>query len=108
MLAHPDVPGWLAYPAWPVGGLGMGLAMTSTSVLLLRATTDAARGADSAALQLADATGNSLATAFGGVLVGAAAAGALAFTTGFVVLGVALAGLALFGALVAGRAGSVG
>ena len=76
--------GWLAYPAWLAAGLGAGLTMSSVSVLLLKFTTDADRGADSAALQLSDATANALTTGLAGVLVAAAARGALGFTTAFV------------------------
>jgi MFS family permease len=100
-------PGWLVYLAWTIGGLGMGLAMSSTSVLLLRNTTDANRGSDSAALQLSDATGSALTTGLGGVLVSAAAAGSIAFGSAFWVLDATMAVIALLGFLVAGRAGAV-
>ncbi|MDQ6851488.1 MAG: MFS transporter [Actinomycetota bacterium] len=101
---QPAAPGWLVYPAWSVAGVGMGLAMTSTSVLLLRYTTDADRGGDSAALQLSDATGAALTTGFGGVLVGAAAGATLGFTAAFWILTVTMAVIALGGLLAAGRA----
>ena len=84
----------------------MGLAMSSTSVLLLRYTSDANRGGDSAALQLSDATGGALTTGYGGVLVGAAAAGSIGFTGAFWSLTVVMAVIAAFGCLVAGRAGA--
>ncbi len=101
---QPTAPGWLIYPAWAMAGIGMGLAMTSTSVLLLRWTNDAQRGGDSAALQLSDATGAALTTAFGGVLVGAAASGALGFTSAFWLLSATMAVIALLGTIAAGRA----
>jgi predicted MFS family arabinose efflux permease len=103
---QPSAPGWLVYLAWTIGGLGMGFAMSSTSVLLLRYTTDATRGADSAALQLSDATGAALTTGLGGVLVGAAATGAIGFTAAFWALTLTMATIAVFGGSVAGRAGS--
>ncbi len=103
---QPAAPGWLVYPAWTIGGLGMGLAMSSTSVLLLRYTSDAERGSDSAALQLSDATGSALTTGFGGVLVGAAAGGVIGFTAAFWALALVMTAIALLGLAVAGRAGT--
>jgi MFS family permease len=102
--ATPSLPGWLAYPAWVLAGLGAGLTMSSVSVLLLKYTTDADRGADSAALQLSDATASALTTGLAGVLVAAAARGAIGDTTAFVTLDVAMGGVALAGVIFAGRA----
>jgi MFS family permease len=101
--AHPWAPGWLIYPAWAVGGLGAGMAMTTANVLLRRYTNDADRGADSAALQLSDATSSALTTGVAGLLVAAAVRGALSYTTAFVSLGLAMAAVAFVGVLVAGR-----
>jgi MFS family permease len=97
-------PGWLIYPAWALAGLGAGLTMSSTSVLLLRHTTDAERGADSASLQLADATSSAITTGGAGVLVAVAAAASISYNTAFGVVGAVLAGVALLGAVVTGRA----
>jgi MFS family permease len=104
LAAVPALPGWIAYPAWLVAGLGAGLTMSSVGVLVLNFTTDADRGADSAALQLSDATVSALTTGAGGVLVAAAARQAITFTTAVVGLDIALAVLALLGAVSAGRA----
>jgi len=104
LAAVPSLPGWLAYPSWLLAGLGAGLTMSSVSVLLLKYTTDADRGADSAALQLSDATASALTTGLAGVLVAAAARGAISYTAAFVGLDVALCGLALLGALAGARA----
>jgi hypothetical protein len=71
---------------------------------VLKYTTDADRGADSAALQLSDATASALTTGIAGVLVAAAARGSIGATTGFVVLDAAMCALALVGVCVAGRA----
>ncbi len=102
--AVPALPGGLAYPAWLCAGLGAGLTMSSLSVLLLNYTNDADRGADSAALQLSDATASAITTGLAGVLVAAAARGAITDTAAFVGLDLAMCALALVGALVAGRA----
>ena len=97
-------PAWLAFPAWLLAGFGCGLAMPTSSVLLLKHTTDADRGADSAALQLADTTTAALTTGVAGVLVAAAARGALGYGVGFVAQAAAMAALAVFGAVLSGRA----
>jgi MFS family permease len=105
VTAVPAAPSWLAYPAWAIGGVGAGLAMTTSSVLMLKRTTDANRGRDSAALQLSDTTSAALTTGIAGVLVAAAARGTISYTTGFLVLdGVLLAVAALgFAAIVRAR-----
>lgn len=94
---------WLIFPIWAVAGVGAGLTMSSFGILLLRFTTNADRGADSASLQLADTTGSAFTTGFGGVLVAAAARGSLQYATAFTVLDVAMAAVALIGLLSAGR-----
>jgi len=104
LTAQPGAPGWLAYPAWGIAGLGAGLVMPSLGVLLLRYTTDAQRGADSAALQLADATCSALTTGVGGVLVAAAARGVLGYTGAFTILDLTMVALAAIGAAAASRA----
>jgi MFS family permease len=104
VVAFPAVPGWLVYGTWAVAGIGAGLGISSVGVLLLNYTTDADRGADSAALQVADVVMASLTTGLAGVLVAAAAVGALGYTSAFVVLDLSMAALALLGVAVARRA----
>lgn len=100
----PAVPGALMFAAWAIGGLGAGLAMPGIGLLLLRYTTDADRGSDSAALQLADATTSALTTGVAGALIAAAAAGALNRTFSFAAIAAVMAVVALAGALLSGRA----
>lgn len=104
VVAQPQVPGWLIFPAWAVAGLGAGLTMSSLGVLLLRYTNDADRGTDSAALQLSDAVTSAVTTGIAGVLVAAAARGVFGYTTAFTVLDLAMVAVAVLGAAVAGRA----
>jgi MFS family permease len=103
LAAHPSAPGWLIYPAWAVGGFGAGMAVARISVVLLRYTTDADRGADSAALQLSDATASAMTTGVAGVLVAAAVRGAFSYTTAFMSLALAMAAIAFAGLLLSGR-----
>ena len=107
ITALPSSPAWLAFPAWLFAGLGAGLSMPTTSVLMLNNTTDANRGADSAALQICDTTMSSLTTGFAGVLVAAAASGSIGYTGAFVTLALVMIGVALVGVAVAGRARTV-
>lgn len=95
--------GWLSYPSWALAGLGAGLTMSTLSVLLLRYTTDADRGTDSAALQLCDVTSSAVTTGIGGALVAAAAAGTIGYGQAFVWLDLSMAALAAFGVAAAGR-----
>ncbi|MGY1812036.1 MFS transporter [Blastococcus sp. SYSU D00820] len=104
LVAVPGVGGWVTYLTWPVAGLGMGLGMPSIGVLLLDQSPEERRGADSAAVQIADVTGSALCVGLVGVLVAAASAGAVPFAAAVLVAGGFLVLPALAGALVAGRA----
>lgn len=104
VAALPGPTGWVAFVAWAAGGLGAGLTMSSVGVLLLNFTTDATRGADSAALQLADSTSSALTTGVAGMLIAAAARHAIGFAGAFVGLDLAMCAVALVGFAVAGRA----
>jgi hypothetical protein len=77
--------------------------MSTVSVLLLKYTNDADRGADSASLQLADATSSAVTTGVAGVLIAAAAREAIGYTTAFTVFALAMAAVAVLGTLAAGR-----
>jgi MFS family permease len=102
LVAIRAAPGWAAYLAWPVAGLGAGFALTSTSVTMLEATTDERRGSDSAALQLADSSCSALCTALSGALVAAAATGRISYA---VALGTGFGLFAALGALAVTRRG---
>ncbi len=98
------VPGgaWLAYPIWLVAGAGMGLALSSISVLLLDLSPVGDRGRDSSAMQLSEAVTNSLTIGIGGALVAASVAGVLSFRSAVTVHDLLLAVLGLvvaFGAV---------
>jgi sugar phosphate permease len=77
--------GWLTAPAWIIGGVGMGFAYGSLSVLLLALSPQEEQGTNSSALQIADTLGSSLAIGIAGALV-------TAFGTGHLALGLAVAG----------------
>ncbi|MCW2539148.1 MAG: transporter [Frankiales bacterium] len=96
--------GVLSFFVWPLAGLGAGLALTTVSVTLLDFTTDADRGSDSAALQLADSTASALSTAFAGALVAIAASGTLSYP---VALAVVFTTMAAIAGLAIPRAGQI-
>jgi MFS family permease len=63
-----SVPAWTVAAAWGVGGVGMGLAISSCSVLLLKLSPPEETGHNSASLQVSDALGNVLLVAACGVV----------------------------------------
>ncbi|WP_395295992.1 MFS transporter [Kitasatospora hibisci] len=113
LVLVPAVPAWVAAVAWGVGGIGMGLAVASISVLMLRLSAPEDAGANSASLQMSDALGNVLLVGLAGVLFAALGGGSLAAAqegTGgagssgaFAAIFLTMTGVALLGALVSGR-----
>ncbi|MGB9376241.1 MAG: MFS transporter [Mycobacteriales bacterium] len=104
IVALPGVSGWLAAPVWIVGGLGMGLAMPTISVLTMKFAEPGEQGFASSALQISDVL-------FGGVCIGAAGVLMVAVTrngaslsSAIVLVNLLLAVVAVAGALAAGRA----
>jgi tellurite resistance protein TehA-like permease len=86
----------------------MGLGMPSLSILLLAQSPEHRRGADSAALQIADVTGSALCVGGVGILIAAATAGQLSLPAAVLCAVVFLAALAALGALTASRARPLG
>jgi MFS family permease len=70
----PAVPVAVAVAGWAVGGFGIGVAYSPTSVIVLGEASSGQEGAASASLQLADTLGVALGAGLGGVLVAAGAA----------------------------------
>ncbi|MFC5678064.1 MFS transporter [Aeromicrobium endophyticum] len=64
----PWVPVYVVAVAWGIGGLGMGIAVSTLGVLMLDHSTPAEQGANSAAMQTSDAVLESLVLAFGSVV----------------------------------------
>jgi MFS family permease len=65
------LPPYVAAAGWAVGGLGMGLAMSSTSVVVLGLSSVQEQGFNSAALQLSDALGSIVMVGLGGAIFAA-------------------------------------
>jgi MFS family permease len=104
VIAQPWSPAWLIYPIWVAGGCGMGLGMSSVSVLLLSFSPPAERGVNSSALQLSDATASALCIGLGGALVAAGARGLLPLNRAAGALDLLMCALAIVGVVLAGRA----
>ncbi|WP_018549684.1 MFS transporter [Streptomyces sp. LaPpAH-108] len=107
------VPVWVVAVAWGFGCFGMGLVISSTSVLLLQLSAPEEAGANSAALQISDALSNVVLLAVAGAAFaalggGSTAASAAAHATvshpaAFAVVFLPMAGVAVVGAWVTTR-----
>lgn len=102
-LCLPGAPGWPVYLLWIVGGLGMGVCVPTTGVLVLDQSAEDETGTNSSALQISDVTAAGLGTSGAGVLVGATTAGSLGFGTGMAVLGLTAAAVSAAAAVGASR-----
>jgi MFS family permease len=69
-----DVPALLAALAWGVAGLGMGLAFSTNSLVVLEAAQPGQEGTAASALQLANVLGVAVGAGVGGVIIGNAGA----------------------------------
>ncbi|MGV9555033.1 MFS transporter [Streptomyces sp. NPDC003522] len=74
------VPAWTVAVAWGFGCFGMGLVISSTSVLLLQLSAPEEAGANSAALQISDGLSNVLLLAAGGAAFAALGGGTVSHT----------------------------
>jgi len=104
IVALPGVSGWLAAPVWLLGGLGMGLAMPTISVLTMAFARPGEQGFASSALQICDVLFGGVCTGFAGVLVVVITGGGGSLSSALLLANVLLAGIAVGGALTAGRA----
>ncbi|WP_107464262.1 MFS transporter [Streptomyces sp. MA5143a] len=108
------VPVWTVAVAWAFGCFGMGLVISSTSVLLLKLSAPEEAGTNSAALQISDGLSNALLLAAGGAAFAALGGGAAGHTAttasgsgshpaAFVAVFLPMAAVALLGAWVTTR-----
>ena len=99
----PEVPAWVAVPAFTVSGLGMGLAYSQFAIIVLRDAPRDSQGAVTAAVSLSDVLGTALGTGIAGAMVAAserAGAGAAPGLAAAIAMGV---GVAMLGFLLAPR-----
>ncbi|MEU0169545.1 MFS transporter [Streptomyces iakyrus] len=107
-----SVPVWTVAVAWAFGCFGMGLVISSTSVLLLKLSAPEEAGTNSAALQISDGLSNVVLLSAGGAAFAALGGGTVthsaAHTSGsqpaaFTAVFLPMAGVALAGAWVSTR-----
>ncbi|MFE1837995.1 MFS transporter [Streptomyces sviceus] len=107
-----SVPVWIVAVAWGFGCFGMGLVISSTSVLLLQLSAPEEAGTNSAALQISDGLSNAVLLAGGGAAFAALGGGTVSHTAteasgshpaAFAVVFLPMAGVALVGAWVTTR-----
>ncbi|MFY1618535.1 MFS transporter [Micromonospora sp. WMMD736] len=100
LAVRPEVPVAVAVLGWAVAGLGMGLLYPSLAVLTLELSAPGEQGRNSSALQLGDSLFAATVLALTGAVL---AAGSAPGPSSYLVTLVVAAGLALLGALLAGR-----
>jgi MFS family permease len=107
-----SVPVWTLAAAWGVGCFGMGLVISSTSVLLLKLSAPEEAGSNSAALQISDGLSNVVLLSAGGAAFAALGGGTVSHTTthasgshpaAFAAVFLPMAAVALLGAWVSTR-----
>ncbi|MFE2045391.1 MFS transporter [Streptomyces sp. NPDC059477] len=106
------VPAWIVAVAWAFGCFGMGLVISSSSVLLLHLSAPSEAGTNSAALQISDGLSNVMLLAIGGAAFAALGGGTVAHaatdasggsSTAFAAVFLPMAVVALLGAFVTRR-----
>ncbi|WP_328782388.1 MFS transporter [Streptomyces canus] len=111
VLIH-SVPVWTVAVAWGFGCFGMGLVISSTSVLLLHLSAPEEAGTNSASLQISDGLSNAVLLAAGGAAFAALGGGTVSHAAteasgshpaAFAVVFLPMAGVALVGAWVTTR-----
>ncbi|MES9618744.1 MFS transporter [Streptomyces tuirus] len=107
-----SVPVWTLAVAWAFGCFGMGLVISSTSVLLLKLSAPEEAGSNSAALQISDGLSNVVLLSAGGAAFAALGGGAVSHTAthtsgshpaAFTAVFLPMAAVALVGAWVSTR-----
>jgi MFS family permease len=107
-----SVPAWTVAVAWGFGCFGMGLVISSTSVLLLKLSAPEEAGSNSAALQISDGLSNVVLLSVGGAAFAALGGGTVTHAateasgshpTAFAAVFLPMAAVALVGAWVATR-----
>ncbi|MGK3937867.1 MFS transporter [Streptomyces caeruleatus] len=108
-----SVPVWTVAVAWAFGCFGMGLVISSTSVLLLQLSAPREAGSNSAALQISDGLSNAVLLAAGGAAFAALGGGTVSHSVheasaaqhpqAFAAVFLPMAGVALVGAWVTTR-----
>ncbi len=108
LIASPHVWPWLSLGCWALAGAGMGLGMSTLSVLTMQLSPEAEQGANAAALQVCDILGSIVGIALAGTLLTLTRGGAGSIAGTVAVIDVGLASLAVLAAVFARRVGPQG
>lgn len=103
LVLLPAVSPAFAAAAWIIGGLGMGIAMASVSLLTLQQSPVADQGANSAAVQLCDSLGSVVFIGLGGAIFAAGTRTGEADAATFAMIYLVMAVVAVVGIIVAPR-----
>ena len=98
-----SLPPWVAGASWAIGAFGMGLAIPSVSVQVMRLSPDADQGVNAAAIQIVDSVLVVVAISFIGLGHSAAVATGGATATTYTLLWLASAAIAVSAIVLAGR-----
>jgi MFS family permease len=97
----PGVPVLLAPVAWGLAGLGMGLAFSTNSLVVLEAAQPGQEGTAAAALQLANVLGVAVGAGIGGAIIGSAST--TVSPSSIIIQDIAMIGVLVIAALAASR-----
>jgi MFS family permease len=99
----PDIPAIAAIAAWGVGGLGMGLAYSTLSLVVLETAPKDQVGSASASMELSSVLGTALGTGLGGVIIAFAAGSGRSPSWGIAVIDILVIAVIGFACLTAIR-----
>jgi MFS family permease len=99
----PVIPATVAIVAWGVGGLGMGLAYSTLSLVVLETAPKDQVGSASASMELSSVLGTALGTGLGGVIIAFAAGSGRSPTWGIAVIDILVIAVIGFACLTAIR-----
>ena len=97
------LPPWAAAAAWGIGGLGIGLAFSTLTLVVLEAASEGAEGAAAAGIQLANQIGSGLGAGIVGAIVAVSGSRGSGLERGLVVSFGVMAAVLLFAVVTAQR-----
>ncbi|MGZ8512172.1 MAG: MFS transporter [Candidatus Limnocylindria bacterium] len=100
----PEMPVFMAAIGWAIAGLGMGLAYSTSALVMLESAAPGEEGFSSAALQLMFTLGTALGAGVGGAVVAIADAGVIGLPAALAIVYGMTAAVAILAALVSQRA----
>ena len=101
-VLNPGIPVVVAVVSWGVAGLGMGLAFSTVSLVVLETAPPDQEGSATASMELASMLGSALGAGLGGAIIGVATARGSTVATGITVVDIiviAITGIAILTAI---------